>query len=251
MLTQKLTLAEERPHRLFSKASKSSSFAFPLSAQFNRLKRVANERAKQGESSATKISKNKDWMRWKSREEMSSATAESIVNTLKCLLTRVTFSLKLTLRATSASSNFKFQNQNQQLSLRHADVISADSKSTSRSYSNLLLTFLLKKSLRLNFPKLNATLKIQQEPQNLVINPKSIQLITKLNSQSSHVVVDAAGSSRISRTHFVVRFTRPSRTSPATSTPDLCALVAHRAATQACTSCTWGCQAMMCGDFAT
>ncbi|KZV18573.1 ferredoxin--NADP reductase, root isozyme, chloroplastic [Dorcoceras hygrometricum] len=34
-------------------------------AQFNRLKRVANERAKQGESSATKISRNKGWMRWK------------------------------------------------------------------------------------------------------------------------------------------------------------------------------------------
>ncbi|KZV29954.1 hypothetical protein F511_22959 [Dorcoceras hygrometricum] len=71
LLTQKLTLAEERTHRLFSKASKSSSFAFPLPAKFNRLKRVANERAKQGEFSATKISKNKGWMRWKSREEMS------------------------------------------------------------------------------------------------------------------------------------------------------------------------------------
>ncbi|KZV26883.1 hypothetical protein F511_22444 [Dorcoceras hygrometricum] len=63
MLTQKLTLAEERTHRLFSKASKSSSFAFPLPAQYNRLKMVANERAKQGESSATKISKNRGWMR--------------------------------------------------------------------------------------------------------------------------------------------------------------------------------------------
>ncbi|KZV36346.1 hypothetical protein F511_26947 [Dorcoceras hygrometricum] len=68
---QKLTLAEERTHRLFSKASKSSSFAFPLPAQYYRLKRVANERATQGEFSATKISKNKGWMRWKSREEMS------------------------------------------------------------------------------------------------------------------------------------------------------------------------------------
>ncbi|KZV49474.1 hypothetical protein F511_27527 [Dorcoceras hygrometricum] len=35
LLTQKLTLAEERTHRLSSKASKSSSFAFPLPAQFN------------------------------------------------------------------------------------------------------------------------------------------------------------------------------------------------------------------------
>ncbi|KZT76665.1 hypothetical protein F511_46310 [Dorcoceras hygrometricum] len=64
MLTQKLTLAEERTHRLFSKASNSSSFAFPLPAQIQRLKWVANERAKQGESSATKISKNRGWMRW-------------------------------------------------------------------------------------------------------------------------------------------------------------------------------------------
>ncbi|KZV58326.1 hypothetical protein F511_34591 [Dorcoceras hygrometricum] len=32
---QKLTLAEERTHRLFSKASKSSSFAFPLPAKYN------------------------------------------------------------------------------------------------------------------------------------------------------------------------------------------------------------------------
>ncbi|KZV24103.1 hypothetical protein F511_20233 [Dorcoceras hygrometricum] len=63
MLTQKLTLAEERTHRLFSKASNSSSFAFPLPAQIQRLKRVANERAKQGEFSATKISKNRGWMR--------------------------------------------------------------------------------------------------------------------------------------------------------------------------------------------
>ncbi|KZV35747.1 ABC transporter A family member 2 [Dorcoceras hygrometricum] len=39
MLTQKLTLAEERTHRLFSKASKSSSFAFPLPVQYYRLKR--------------------------------------------------------------------------------------------------------------------------------------------------------------------------------------------------------------------
>ncbi|KZV54921.1 TMV resistance protein N-like [Dorcoceras hygrometricum] len=62
MLTQQLTLAEERTHRLYSKASKSSSFAFPLPAQYNLLKRVANERAKQGESSATKISKNRGWM---------------------------------------------------------------------------------------------------------------------------------------------------------------------------------------------
>ncbi|KZV24087.1 Leucine-rich repeat protein soc-2-like protein [Dorcoceras hygrometricum] len=64
MLTQKLTLAEERTHRLFSKASNSSNFAFPLPAQIQRLKWVANERAKQGESNATKISKNRDWMRW-------------------------------------------------------------------------------------------------------------------------------------------------------------------------------------------
>ncbi|KZV40122.1 hypothetical protein F511_41007 [Dorcoceras hygrometricum] len=35
LLTQKLTLAEERTHRLFSKASKSSSFAFPLPAKYN------------------------------------------------------------------------------------------------------------------------------------------------------------------------------------------------------------------------
>ncbi|KZV36538.1 hypothetical protein F511_21887 [Dorcoceras hygrometricum] len=35
LLTQKLTLAEERTHRLSSKASKSSSFAFPLPAKFN------------------------------------------------------------------------------------------------------------------------------------------------------------------------------------------------------------------------
>ncbi|KZV29850.1 putative transaminase (ISS) [Dorcoceras hygrometricum] len=62
---QKLTLAEERTHRLFSKASKSSSFTFPLPAQFNRLKRVANKRSKQRESSATKISKNRGWMRRK------------------------------------------------------------------------------------------------------------------------------------------------------------------------------------------
>ncbi|KZV41846.1 hypothetical protein F511_29046 [Dorcoceras hygrometricum] len=39
LLTQKLTLAEERTHRLFSKASKSSSFAFPLPAKFDRLER--------------------------------------------------------------------------------------------------------------------------------------------------------------------------------------------------------------------
>ncbi|KZV37703.1 hypothetical protein F511_28625 [Dorcoceras hygrometricum] len=52
-------------------------------------------------------------------------------------MTRVTSSFNLTLSATSASSNFKLRNQNQQLSLRHADVISADSKSTSRSYSTV------------------------------------------------------------------------------------------------------------------
>ncbi|KZV29563.1 hypothetical protein F511_00841 [Dorcoceras hygrometricum] len=63
MLTQKLTLAEERKHRLLSKASNSSSFAFPLQAQLQRFKRIANERANQGESSATKIVKNKGWMR--------------------------------------------------------------------------------------------------------------------------------------------------------------------------------------------
>ncbi|KZV29877.1 putative acyl-activating enzyme 1, peroxisomal [Dorcoceras hygrometricum] len=69
MLTQKLTLAEERTHRLFSKASNSSSFTFPLPAQIQRLKWVANERAKQGESSATKIVKNKGWMLEKSTVE--------------------------------------------------------------------------------------------------------------------------------------------------------------------------------------
>ncbi|KZV43509.1 hypothetical protein F511_19053 [Dorcoceras hygrometricum] len=35
LLTQKLTLAEERTHRPSSKASKSSSFTFPLPAKFN------------------------------------------------------------------------------------------------------------------------------------------------------------------------------------------------------------------------
>ncbi|KZV15935.1 hypothetical protein F511_08726 [Dorcoceras hygrometricum] len=39
---QKLTLAAERSHRLNSKSSNSSSFAFPLPAQLRRLKRVAN-----------------------------------------------------------------------------------------------------------------------------------------------------------------------------------------------------------------
>ncbi|KZV51688.1 hypothetical protein F511_30101 [Dorcoceras hygrometricum] len=82
---QKLTLAEERTHRLSSKASKSSSYAFPPPAHFN----------------------------------------------------------------FSNGSNFNLQNQNQQLSLRHADLIYADSKFTSTSYSNLLLPV---------SPKINATL---------------------------------------------------------------------------------------------
>ncbi|KZV38204.1 hypothetical protein F511_26795 [Dorcoceras hygrometricum] len=56
--------ASRRTHaQTLLKASKSSSLAFPLPAQYNRLKRVANERAKKEESSATKISKNRGWMR--------------------------------------------------------------------------------------------------------------------------------------------------------------------------------------------
>ncbi|KZV38834.1 CCAAT-box-binding transcription factor [Dorcoceras hygrometricum] len=77
LLTQKLTLAAELTHRLSSKASKSSSYAFPPPAKTNSSNWVANERAKQGELSATKISKNEGWMRWKSREEMLRVNSSS------------------------------------------------------------------------------------------------------------------------------------------------------------------------------
>ncbi|KZV54100.1 hypothetical protein F511_28469 [Dorcoceras hygrometricum] len=55
----------------FLKSFEVPQLRVSTSSEIQLLKWVANERAKQGELSATKISKNKGWMRWKSREELS------------------------------------------------------------------------------------------------------------------------------------------------------------------------------------
>ncbi|KZV48101.1 hypothetical protein F511_02714 [Dorcoceras hygrometricum] len=64
--------ASRRTHaQIFLKSFELQQLRVSTPALIQRLKRVATERAKQGKSSATKIVKNKGWMRWKSREEMS------------------------------------------------------------------------------------------------------------------------------------------------------------------------------------
>ncbi|KZV42466.1 hypothetical protein F511_32563 [Dorcoceras hygrometricum] len=69
MLTQKLTLAEERTYRLFLKSFELQQLRVSTPALIQGSKRAANERAKLGESSATQIVKNRGWMRWKSAIE--------------------------------------------------------------------------------------------------------------------------------------------------------------------------------------
>ncbi|KZV18838.1 cysteine-rich receptor-like protein kinase 10-like [Dorcoceras hygrometricum] len=61
--------SRRRTHRLFLKSFELQQLRVSTPALIQRLKWVANERAKQGESSATKIVKNKGWMRWESAVE--------------------------------------------------------------------------------------------------------------------------------------------------------------------------------------
>ncbi|KZV48697.1 hypothetical protein F511_16896 [Dorcoceras hygrometricum] len=69
--------ASRRTHALtFLKSFEVQQLRVSTSSEIQLLKWVANERAKQGKSSATKISKNKGWMRRKSREEMSRTEKE-------------------------------------------------------------------------------------------------------------------------------------------------------------------------------
>ncbi|KZV35335.1 hypothetical protein F511_40375 [Dorcoceras hygrometricum] len=64
--------ASRRTHaQTFLKGFEVQQLRVSTSSANQLLKWVANERAKQGELSATKISKNEGWMRWKSREELS------------------------------------------------------------------------------------------------------------------------------------------------------------------------------------
>ncbi|KZV25935.1 hypothetical protein F511_29258 [Dorcoceras hygrometricum] len=62
--------ASRRTHaETFLKSFEVQQLRVSTSSEIQLLKWVENERAKQGEFSATNISKNKGWMRWKSREE--------------------------------------------------------------------------------------------------------------------------------------------------------------------------------------
>ncbi|KZV37484.1 hypothetical protein F511_43804 [Dorcoceras hygrometricum] len=70
MLTQKLTLEEARLNRLFLRSFELQQLRVSKPALIQRLNWVADERAKQGESSATKIFKNRGWMRWESAVEI-------------------------------------------------------------------------------------------------------------------------------------------------------------------------------------
>ncbi|KZV56651.1 GHMP kinase (ISS) [Dorcoceras hygrometricum] len=64
--------ASRRTHaQTFLKSFEVQQLRVSTSSAIQLLKWVANERAKQGKFSATKISKNKGWMRRKYREEMS------------------------------------------------------------------------------------------------------------------------------------------------------------------------------------
>ncbi|KZV44607.1 hypothetical protein F511_41899 [Dorcoceras hygrometricum] len=92
MLTQKLTLAEKRTHRLFLKSFELQQLHVSTPALIQRLNWVANERAKQGKSSATKIVKNKGWMRWKSAVE-NHATSNSETKTSSSPCVTLTSSL--------------------------------------------------------------------------------------------------------------------------------------------------------------
>ncbi|KZV31920.1 hypothetical protein F511_04234 [Dorcoceras hygrometricum] len=70
--------SRRRTHaQTFLKSFEVQQLRVSTSSAIQLLKWVENERAKQGEFSATKISKNKGWMRRKSREEMSRASAET------------------------------------------------------------------------------------------------------------------------------------------------------------------------------
>ncbi|KZV43963.1 hypothetical protein F511_29044 [Dorcoceras hygrometricum] len=62
--------ASRRTHaQTFLKSFELQQLHVSTPALIQRLNWVANERAKQGKSSATKIVKNKGWMRWKSAVE--------------------------------------------------------------------------------------------------------------------------------------------------------------------------------------
>ncbi|KZV22028.1 hypothetical protein F511_39145 [Dorcoceras hygrometricum] len=64
--------ASSRTHaQAYLKSFEVQQLRVSTSSEIQLLKWVANERAKQGDFSATKISKNEGWMRWKSREERS------------------------------------------------------------------------------------------------------------------------------------------------------------------------------------
>ncbi|KZV58142.1 putative WRKY transcription factor 4-like [Dorcoceras hygrometricum] len=83
MLTQKLTLAEERTHRLLLKSFelqqlRASTLALKLGSKW-----AANERAKLRESSATQIFKNRGWNHRKNGDESSSDQKAIARNTPK------------------------------------------------------------------------------------------------------------------------------------------------------------------------
>ncbi|KZV49614.1 hypothetical protein F511_26045 [Dorcoceras hygrometricum] len=138
MLTQKLTLAEERTHRLFSKASKSSSFAFPLPAQYNRLKRVANERAMQGESSATKISKNRGWMRRETAVEKSRSKQKAFAR--KHFKTTPFQLIKTTPKQSPADNSSRKQNDHLLITaLSFQNISSAGREKSLKTTTHLLI----------------------------------------------------------------------------------------------------------------
>ncbi|KZV27690.1 hypothetical protein F511_41319 [Dorcoceras hygrometricum] len=70
MLTQKLKPAGERTERTSPENFKHQQLQASTPALTQGLKWVANERAKLGELSATKIIKNRSWDRQKSTGEM-------------------------------------------------------------------------------------------------------------------------------------------------------------------------------------
>ncbi|KZV26001.1 putative glycosyltransferase [Dorcoceras hygrometricum] len=71
LLTQTAHASSRTLAQAFLKSFEVPQLRVSTSSEIQLLKWVANERAKQGELSATKISKNEGWMRWKSREELS------------------------------------------------------------------------------------------------------------------------------------------------------------------------------------
>ncbi|KZV25116.1 hypothetical protein F511_30230 [Dorcoceras hygrometricum] len=124
-----------------SKRRRSDTPADNSSRKQNDQKLVTALSPKQSICWSREITQNVDASNNPNDVTLDTATAESNSQHSKMLTNTCHFFIHSRAKCNVCQQQPQTRNKNQQLSLRHADVISADSKSTSKSYSNLLLTF--------------------------------------------------------------------------------------------------------------